>query len=102
MTIPPPSKDWNVHTLKEYTDGRFEAADKAVLAALDAAEKGLNKVASGTDKRFDELSDKIDKIQESVSSATGGQTSNQRLMAIALPTIMSAGAIITVILVHKP
>lgn len=89
-------------TLKEYVDQRFDASDRAVLVALVNAKEGLEKVASGTDKRFDELNGKIDDLTAAVSTSGGSQSASQRFWATAWPTIMSTAAIVTVVILHKP
>jgi hypothetical protein len=93
---------WTVNTLKSYTDQRFADSDKAVLAALQANKENAAQTSLSTDKRFDQLNEKLDVLQSTVTSNTGGQSVSQRTWTLMLPTLMSAGAIMTVIILHKP
>lgn len=87
-------RGWSVKTLKSYTDQRFADSDKAVLAALQSAEKRVDEAASSSEKRFDQLSDQIDKIETIVQQNVGGVTTSQRLWAVAIPSILSVAAIV--------
>src|SRR5688500_14328802 len=49
--------DWNVETLKQYVDRRFDDADKAVQAALVSQEKAINKAETAAERRFDLLNE---------------------------------------------
>ena len=44
-------------SLREYMDTRFEAQDKAVSAALSAADRAVAKAEMATEKRFDSVNE---------------------------------------------
>lgn len=48
---------WNIESLKEYIDRRFEDSDKAVQAALQAAKEAVGKAEVATEKRFDAVNE---------------------------------------------
>jgi hypothetical protein len=48
---------WDVETLKEYTDQRFEAQDRAVQAALQAAKEAVDKANIASEKRFESINE---------------------------------------------
>src|ERR1700677_2135325 len=45
--------EWTVETLKAHYDQRFIDQDRAVQAALNAAEKAVTKAETASEKRFD-------------------------------------------------
>jgi hypothetical protein len=49
--------EWTVATLKEYHDQRFSDQEKAVQAALAAAEKAVTKAEMAAEKRFDAVNE---------------------------------------------
>lgn len=48
---------WTFRTLKEHFDQRFTDQDKAVSAALQAAEKAVGKAEAAAEKRFDAVNE---------------------------------------------
>jgi hypothetical protein len=90
-------RGWTVKTLKSYVDRRFQDSDKAVLAALDAAQKGLDQVAVSTEKQFDRTNQKIDVMQKTLNENIGGDSTSRRFWNTAIPTLMSAAAIVVVV-----
>jgi hypothetical protein len=48
---------WTLDTLKELFEQRFSSQDKAVTAALQAAEKAVQKAEVAAEKRFDSVNE---------------------------------------------
>ncbi len=53
---------WNVESLKEYFDQRFNDSDKAIQAALASQEKAVIKAENAADKRFELLNELRDGV----------------------------------------
>ena len=49
--------EWTVETLKAHYDQRFIDQDRAVQAALNAAEKAVTKAETASEKRFDAVNE---------------------------------------------
>jgi len=101
MTMPS-TNDWTINSLKTYMDQRFTDSDKAVLAALVAQKETAAQLATSTDKRFDQVIDKIDILQTTMNQTTGGRTNSDKVWSLGLPALLSAAGIITMILVVHP
>jgi hypothetical protein len=118
MTVHESSHVWTPEMLKQYVDQRFLDSDKAITAALQAAEKAVDKAEVATEKRFDalsddadrrsqELSDKISVLQESVNYGGGVTTGTDKHRALLTQNIYALGAlggfataIITLVITH--
>lgn len=49
--------NWNTATLKEWVDQRFNESDKAMSAALQAAQHAVDKAEKATEKRFESVNE---------------------------------------------
>lgn len=59
---------WTVETLKAHIDQRFVDQDRAVQAALQAAEKAVTKAEVAAEKRFDSVNEFRATLQDQAST----------------------------------
>lgn len=74
---------WNVETLKEYVDIRFDSQAKLIAAQVEAQDKAIIKAEVATDKRLDGLNELRRIVNDTQALLMPREEAYARLQALA-------------------
>lgn len=74
---------WNVETLKEYVDIRFDSQEKLISAQVEAQDKAIIKAEIATDKRLDGLNELRRIVNDTQALLMPREEAYARLQALA-------------------
>ncbi len=74
---------WTLETLKEHYDSRFDAQEKAVMAALAAAEKAVIKAETAAERRFESVNEFRGQLTDQAATFMPRLEAEQRIGQLA-------------------